>query len=115
LARPASVRLLLTQDRRQRWTGHRALLHLPQLAVTRTAVEEMTERGRAHGRIALLEEPGNGVVVQERLPRHHVPPTDSSAMSSVGLPMPLGDAYEPRRALPLGALLSFPAVFRLTR
>ncbi len=89
LTRPAPVRLLLTEERRERRAGHSALLRLAQLSVTWSAVEDVPQRERSHRRIALLEEPGNRVVVQERLPGHHVPPTDSSAMTSVGLPMPL--------------------------
>src|SRR5437867_416714 len=86
---PAPVRSLLTEESRDRWARHRALLRLAQLGVTRTAVEEVPQRERSHRRVAFLQEPGDRVVVQERLPRHHVPPTDSSAMSSVGLPIPL--------------------------
>src|SRR6185503_5057551 len=87
-ARPAAVGLLLAQECRERWAGHRALLRLAELGIARTAVEHVPQRERSDRRVALLEEPGDRVVVQKRLPRHHVPPTDSSAMTSVGLPIP---------------------------
>ena len=90
LARPARVRLLTPEDRRDRWRAHGALLRLTEIGIARTLVQKRTKRLRSHRWVAPFEEPRHRVPFEQGPPGHQAPPTDSSEITSVGLPSPLG-------------------------
>ena len=89
-ARPAGVGPLPAEDRRNGWHVHRALLGVAKFGITWTLVQERTQGLGADRGVAAFEKPRHWVAFQKLAPGHQAPPTDSSEMTSVGLPSPLG-------------------------